>query len=182
VGIVVVLLLLIGSLGTSGVMAYRLWRVPGWVLAGATSNEQTIARIATYRSAQASILSVLVQGLGELAIMAGLFFTWRQIRAGQEAQVSERYARAVEQMASERVEVRVGGMEGLERIALENQSEFVPILRMLSAFVVERSRMWSRPADTFEVVLLPLDLQMALSVLQRFRDSHLARRFQQSIA
>jgi uncharacterized protein YjbI with pentapeptide repeats len=181
-GIALVLLLLATTIVTSGVIAYRLWRVPAWVLADSPTIEQRTSRISTYRSAQASILGVLVQAFAGLAIIAGLFFTWRQIRAGQEAQVSERYARCVEQLASERVEVRVGGIEGLERIAYDSPSEFVPIVRMLSAFVVERSRAWRRPIGGDAIELLPLDLQVALSVLQRFRDHHLARRFQQSIA
>ena len=142
VSLALLVIVVVATVAASAIIGYRLWRVPGWILSGTTTADDAVGRIAAYRAAQASILGVLVQALGGLAIIAGLLFTWRQIRAGQEAQVSERYSRCVEQLGSDRVEVRVGGIEGLERIAFDRPAEFIPILRMLSAFVVERSNTW----------------------------------------
>jgi hypothetical protein len=61
----------------SGIVAYRMWRVPDWVVQGALPGADTSARISTYRAAQAAVLGIVVQAAGGLALIAGLFFTWR---------------------------------------------------------------------------------------------------------
>lgn len=151
----------------ASVVAYRMWWVPAWVLDGAATSEHVASRIAAYRSAQGGVLSVLIQAAGGFALFAGLFFTWRQIIAGQEAQVSERFTRSVEQLANDRVDVRVGGIHGLERIAFSRASEFQSILMLLTAFVLERARVQDGSANRGA---LPLDLQVALAVLVRFQE------------
>lgn len=157
----------------SAVLSYRMWRLPGWVLADMSSPGEVVNRVVAYRSAQSSILAILVQAVGGLLLLGGLFLTWRQLIVGQEAQISERFTRYVEQLANERVDVRVGAVHGLERLALDRQAELESVLTLLTAFALERARTYVRPNKPHA---LPHDLQIALAALIRFQ----ARRMERS--
>ena len=45
-----------------------------------------------------AIRSTLLQGLAGLAVLVGVFFTWRQIQVNRQGQVTDRYTRAIEQL------------------------------------------------------------------------------------
>ena len=52
---------------------------------------------------------------------------------------TERFTRAVDQLGSEKLDVRLGGIYGLERLARESQKEHGPIMEILTAFVREHA-------------------------------------------
>jgi len=64
-----------------------------------------------------AIRSTLMQGLAGLAVVAGLLFTWRQVRDGRQGQVTDRYTKAIDQLGQAAPELRLGGIYALERIA-----------------------------------------------------------------
>jgi uncharacterized protein YjbI with pentapeptide repeats len=81
---------------------------------------------------------------GVLAII-GIYMGLRRIRAledqvkvAQEGQITERFTRAIEQLGSERMEVRLGGIYALERIANDSDKDYWPIIETLTAYVRER--------------------------------------------
>lgn len=75
--------------------------------------------------AENDVRTTLLQGLGGLVLLAGAVVTWLQLRArwdelhlSREGQVTERFTRAIDQLGSEKLEVRLGGIYALERIAV----------------------------------------------------------------
>jgi hypothetical protein len=65
----------------------------------------------------------LLQGIGGAVLLLGAYFTYRQLQTGreqlaiaQQGQVTERFTRAIDQLGSSQVDVRIGGIYGLERI------------------------------------------------------------------
>jgi hypothetical protein len=76
----------------------------------------------------------LLQAVAGVAVIAAVVVTWQQLEtdrrqlrqqlevAGQE-QASERFARALDQLGSEQLDVRLGGIYGLERIAARASGE-----------------------------------------------------------
>ena len=72
------------------------------------------------------------------------------------------------ELASDRIDVRVGGIHGLERISIGREPELESALMILTAFVLQRSREHDSAATAG---VLPLDLQIALAVLVRFQRS-----------
>ncbi len=79
---------------------------------------------------QNDVRAILIQAVGGLALLGGLYFTWlqlqntqeqlnRQFRLTQRGQVAERYTRAIDQLGSEKRDIRLGGIYGLEQIAKE---------------------------------------------------------------
>src|SRR5690348_4505426 len=66
----------------------------------------------------------LLQALGGLVLALGAYATWRRLRINEEelratrdGQVTERFTRAVEQLGSDKIDVRIGAVYALARIA-----------------------------------------------------------------
>ncbi len=77
----------------------------------------------------------LLQGLGGLLLVAGVLATWQQVLIGREGQITERFTRAIDQLGSDKLDVRLGGLFALERIAKNSMADREPITRILEAFV-----------------------------------------------
>jgi uncharacterized protein YjbI with pentapeptide repeats len=71
-----------------------------------------------------------------------------QTRADRERRITESFAKAVEQLGSDKqIATRLGGIYTLERIAGESEREYWPIMETLTAFVRERASRPSRGAQ-----------------------------------
>ncbi|MBD1907821.1 pentapeptide repeat-containing protein [Funiculus sociatus GB2-A5] len=58
-------------------------------------------------------------------------------KAAQDKQITERFTKAVEQLASQEIAVRLGGIYALERIAKDSDKDHWTIMEVLTAFVRE---------------------------------------------
>ena len=63
-----------------------------------------------------------------------------QTNADRQRRITESFAKAVEQLGSDKLEVRLGGIYSLERIARESPDDYWTVMENLTAFVRERSR------------------------------------------
>jgi hypothetical protein len=70
-----------------------------------------------------------------MLVVVGAAATWRQVHVSREGQITERFTRAVEQVGSENVDVRIGGIYALERIAMNSAADRNAVQFMLGAFV-----------------------------------------------
>jgi hypothetical protein len=81
-----------------------------------------------------------------MVLLLGAYLTWRQtqisraasrqeLQLTREGQLTDRFTRAVEQLGSDDVAVRVGGIYALERIAEESIIDRAAIADMLAAYV-----------------------------------------------
>lgn len=136
------------------------------------------------RKVQNDVRTTLVQGLGGIVLGVGAYFTARQLRTSRQAQeilregqITERYTRAVDQLGHAEIDVRIGGIYALERIARDSPYDRPTIGEVLTWFVRGRSP-WppTRPgqfrarAPLAKVVELPArsaDVQAAITVLSR---------------
>jgi hypothetical protein len=131
--------------------------------------------------------------LGFLATAIGLVLTWRNLRITQNAalknlqltqdrQITEHYTRAVEQLGSGQLEVRLGAIYALERIAMDSERDYWPIMEVLTAKIRENAprkeetpraqekSLPSEPQPTQNTQSLPklaTDTQAVLTVLGR---------------
>jgi hypothetical protein len=82
---------------------------------------------------------ILLQGVGGLAVLVaaggGVWATLREVRVSRDGQLTERFTHAVEQLGSQQVDVRIGGLFALERIAEDSPADRGPIQEILVAFV-----------------------------------------------
>ena len=175
--------------------AVGLWVLLDWRLAPSDFKEQK------------ETFQLLAQILGGVVILIGLYLTWKRIsiaegnlaitqktlQVSQDGQITDRFTKAIEQLGAERLQVRLGGIYALERIAKDSNRDHWPIMEVLAAFVrenspldqvqlVEKSRAWegdtgpSRNRDASEVaeerVALGADIQAILTVIARRNTEH----------
>jgi len=125
-------------------------------------------------------------------LLTGAFFTWRNIhlaqeslRVSQEGQITDRFSKAIEQLGAsdangnKKLEVRLGGIYALERIANESERDHWPIMETLCTCVRENSPAKRKHSDSVKQALgekgISADIQAILTVLGR-RD----RRYEKS--
>jgi hypothetical protein len=73
--------------------------------------------------AQKEVRTTLLQGLGGAALLVGAYVTYRQLQTSREGQITERFTRAIDQLGSEHLDVRLGGLYALERIARDSPAD-----------------------------------------------------------
>lgn len=83
--------------------------------------------------------ALLALGAGTLATV-GAIYTARTFELNRRGQITERFTRAIEQLGKpDSVDVRVGGIYALERIAFDSPDEHGPIMDVLTAYVREHA-------------------------------------------
>jgi Pentapeptide repeats (8 copies) len=99
--------------------------------------------------------------------------TLRAVELTKHGQVNDMYSKAVEQLGSDKLDVRLGGIYALERVAHDSPRDHPTVMEVLGAFVREHSREpWrqaEREAEEPYYMTRP-DVQAAVTVIGR-RDS-----------
>ena len=106
----------------------------------------------------------------------------RTLKLTEQGQVTDRYTKAIEQLGSNKLDVRVGGVYALERIARDSARNHPALNEDLAAFIREHSaEQWPpvRSANAAEPPEVPKrktrpDMQVAVAVIGR-RDVTLGR-------
>jgi uncharacterized protein YjbI with pentapeptide repeats len=100
--------------------------------------------------------------------------TRRTVDLTEQGQVTERYTKAIEQLGSDQLDVRIGGLYAMERIARDSARDHPTVMEVLVAFVREHSReQWPLPergATELPMRSTRPDVQAAITVIGR-RDS-----------
>ncbi len=104
------------------------------------------------------------QALGGIVVLLGagsayLQFSQQQ-RASHELLISNQVSKGFEQLGSEKVAVRLGGIYALEGVMNNSDQYYRSVLEALTAFVREGTRANTAPS-------LPTDIQAALTVIGR---------------
>lgn len=94
--------------------------------------------------------TTLAQIAGGLFLILGAYFAWRNIRAREEGNVTERFSKAVEMLASEQIDVCVGAIYALERIANDSYKDHWTVMEVLTAFIRENSLLLLEEEDAEE--------------------------------
>ena len=95
-------------------------------------------------------LLTLAAGLfaaGALSVTALNFaLSRRTFELTEQGQVTDRYTKAVEQLGSDKLDVRIGGIYALERIARDSARDHPTVMEVLTAFIREHSHeQWPLP-------------------------------------
>jgi hypothetical protein len=111
-----------------------------------------------------------------ILLLAGLYLTHKrikatedQVRVSEEGQITERFTRAVEQLGNEKLEVRLGGIYALERIAKDSPKDHWSVMEVLSAYIREKAK-W---VDEKTQPIPQTDIQAIINVIGR--RGHLSR-------
>nr|WP_208903805.1 pentapeptide repeat-containing protein [Streptomyces incarnatus] len=88
------------------------------------------------------VRTTLLQAVGGMVVLFGAYATWRQLRvsqdglrATQEGYVTDRFSRAVDQLGSDKLETRIGGLHALWRIAEHSARDREAVISIQAAYL-----------------------------------------------
>jgi hypothetical protein len=111
-----------------------VWKLPS-LLYGDVTKASPDARL----QAASGFRTAFVAGLAGLAALGSLAIATRTYRLTLQGQITDRYTKAIEQLGSDKLDVRLGGIYALERIAKDSERDHPTVVEVLSAFVREHS-------------------------------------------
>lgn len=161
----ITLLLVTGTIAT----AWLLWKLPQVRVdsePSLTSKERIELENST-RNSLSQAFGTLSQTIGGVVLVVGVYFTWRNLIAVEEKQVTERFTRAIDQLGSDKVEICVGGIYALERIAEDSRKDHWVVMEVLASFVKSKASSEKNIGNQKQVAR---EIQAALTVIKR-RDS-----------
>jgi uncharacterized protein YjbI with pentapeptide repeats len=165
---VVLLLVRIASFLKYQVFTYPVNQVSQYGITNATEKANLINQ---YRTTSIQYIATLAQIVGGGAVLTGIYFAWENLITSREGQITERFTRAVDQLGSEKLEIRLGGIYALERIANESKKDYWPIMEILTAYIRQNSPNIEIENIDIHGILkqkkLSLDIQAILTVIKR---------------
>jgi hypothetical protein len=125
-----------------------------------------------------TLLQALLQAVVGGALLAGLFFTWQQQQATsrqvadqlavtRQGQVGERFSRAIAQLDSDAIDVRLGGLYELEQLArpeTKAPERRLVIIEVLAAYIRQH---YKTPTPKAAFRKPPEDLGAAFTIIGR---------------
>ncbi|MGI5508613.1 pentapeptide repeat-containing protein [Streptomyces sp. CA-106131] len=158
-----------------------------WLVAGDTvSSLRGKERADAVNAVRQTVLATVTGA----TVFVGLFYTARTYLLSRRGQVTERFRTAIQHLASDTMELRLGGVYGLEHVLSESPHEHAAVVSVLAAFVRHSTR--PDPAPAADLTLpetrnagrpsLPQgtqpspDVQAAVDVLARRPERHEPRR------
>ncbi len=139
-------------------------------------------------NAQNGVYNLIFQGVGAIVLGSLAYNGWRYLRRTDEQfqhantrRVTDRFSQAIAHLASEKMEVRLGGIYTLERLAQDSPSEYWLTIEILTAFVRERStyiadrslaivgseKDASQNRKRIQLSRIPTDIQAVMTILSR---------------
>jgi len=170
-----------------------VWKLPEWQVrayhgrldAGAISKltpQELIQLQQNLITAENNARVTLAQIIGGLVVLLGLYATFKNVRVAEEGKLTERFSKAVELLGSEKLDVRLGGIYALERIARDSLKDHWTVMEILTAFVREQSKKgyegsiqwitdedggYTYPDPVQPEITITVDIQAALTVIGR---------------
>ncbi|MEO1123209.1 MAG: pentapeptide repeat-containing protein [Cyanobacteria bacterium J06639_16] len=81
----------------------------------------------------------MIQTIAGLGFFATAYLAWRNSQLAEDKNVTDRFSKAVEMLADERLEMRLGGIYSLERIARDSKEDHPVVMEVLTAFIRNRA-------------------------------------------
>jgi uncharacterized protein YjbI with pentapeptide repeats len=155
--------------------------LPRTVLDG-LSEADRVDKIDARLKVQNDLRTTALQAIAGLAVLAGAVLGFQQLTEDRQqaaadreltrqGQASERFTRAISQLGSDRREVQLGGIYGLEQIAQQAPANRLAVTEVLVAYLHRRAARPTKPPDPYlaidELRVRSPDVQALLTVLGR---------------
>jgi hypothetical protein len=162
--------------------------IPQWIVRWELGSSALTLTAAEKAQAINDVRTTLLQGIGGAVLLLGAYFTYRQLQTSreqllivQQGQVTERFTRAIEQLGQAELDMRLGGIYALERIAKDSPDDRTTIAEVLTAFIRGHApwppRLDDQPhadvpiEEVSELQVRAPDVQAAITVLARRQPS-----------
>jgi len=115
------------------------WKLPGWQVSRSNATDEN--RFDRENEAR----KTLAQIVGGMFVLFGLYSSLNTLDLSREGQITERFTRAIEQLGASdaagqpKLELRLGGIYALERIARDSERDYGVIMEVLTTYVREHS-------------------------------------------
>src|SRR5208283_40999 len=137
-------LLLLGAVFAGLLVAVQ--RVPEWQTKRASVRSSAVNPEAKttpedVAAIQNEMRKTLLQEVGGAFALFALYLTFRRVKVAEQGHITDRYTKAIEQLGAltaaskPNVEVRLGAIYALERIAFDSPRDHWPIMEVLTAYV-----------------------------------------------
>jgi uncharacterized protein YjbI with pentapeptide repeats len=169
------------ALAVFGLVALSLLVFPGYLVQRSLDATGTPTLGPAERlKAENDARTTLLQGVAGLVLVVGAGATWRQLQINREGQITERFNKAIDHLGEggdDKLDVRLGGIYALERIANNSKDDRATIAEILTAYVRGHAA-WTSPAEgadpsdaaaaeLAELRVRAPDIQAAMTVLGR---------------
>ena len=121
---------------------FLIWKVPHWQVSSWKDKESKTEKIALKDSAELedkflNTLILLFGGLatGLTAFLSAMKAFQKRFDLSKDVQITNRFTKAIEQLGSEQLEIRLGGIYALERISIDSLVDHFSIMEILSAYI-----------------------------------------------
>jgi uncharacterized protein YjbI with pentapeptide repeats len=132
------LLLILGLVALAGVSALVIRFAPPWLVS--TKGLTGTARLNELNRVRVALVVLILGALAGVVALYLLRTSTRERREeNQERLLIERFMRAVDQLGHPALDVRLGGIYSLERLAREAPEHHPPIIEILAAYVREHA-------------------------------------------
>jgi hypothetical protein len=120
-----------------------------WQIAG-----NTVRRLRGREQADAlnAVRQTILTALGGAAAIIAVGFTVRTYYLSRRGQVTDRFGKAITQLASDKLEERLGGIHALEHVMAESQADHAAVVGVLCAFVRTRTLLLPEQRKRFRAI------------------------------
>jgi hypothetical protein len=118
--------------------------VPEWLVVRAgirTAVTPEAIKPAELAALQNERIKIALQAVGGIFAIIALWYTYRRVKVSEEGQITDRFTKAIEQLGAltaknePNIEVRLGAIYALERIAQDSPRDHWTIMEVLTAYV-----------------------------------------------
>jgi uncharacterized protein YjbI with pentapeptide repeats len=138
-------------------VAVAVWQLPKWQTKTFTEELEPKDRA----NLEDANRRTFIQFLGGLFFFVTAYLSWRNLQTAEDKEVNDRFSKAVELLGDDRLEVQLGGIYLLERIAKDSARDHWTVMEVLTSYMREKSPVTER-SET-----LKTDIQAALTVIGR---------------
>jgi uncharacterized protein YjbI with pentapeptide repeats len=155
----------------SGIIALLLGPIAWWAAPAAGLRGKEKADVIN------TTRQILLTAVGGLALLTGAAFTTRTFYLTLRGQLTDRYAKAIALLASEKLTERIGGVYALEHLVIESERDHDTVIEVLAAFIREQTTSATAHNEAWNdehhheggdgQLRVPADVQAALTVIGR---------------
>lgn len=121
-----------------------------------------------------SLLQIYAGLFVGVTVAIGSYIAWENLKVNREGQITERFTRAIDQLGASdndgnpKIEIRLGGIYALERIANDSDRDYQVIMETITAYVRQNSPALSTDGSIVESPISE-DVAAIIEVIRRRR-------------
>ncbi len=158
------------------VQKFPEWQVQRASVRSSAVNPEVHTTPAEVAATQNEFRKTFIQVVGGVFAVVALYLTWRRVRVTEQGHITDRYTKAIDQLGAltadgkPNIEVRLGAIYALERIAIDSRRDHWTIMEVLTAYVRQNAPAPTdaNPRDVFAMGP-STEVQAILTVLGRRR-------------